>query len=300
MILNETGRIQSHHVDVKMKSNGLHRPLTLGQRKKIIQVNAHPFLFLSLFVCSVSITRAFTTSFSGRPPMLNTIYKASCHHHNRAMTLSVIPQPSEGGENREGYSTFDADAHVLHERLNRMHAAILELEMNQPPNPTLSPIHFVRQILQAIRNPDEPLPDAGFRLLLRSSSEEWRRLLLQSVGAPDSADETWVASALGSALSRPQNQFGILIDSENNEEHRTEGNYRVLFPGEPLDFMDGTCWLTCQLRGEDDGSLLVTMGWQLIRRPEDGAWIIDHINWRDFRKKYKSDTGKGKRVQTCR
>eukprot|EP00565_Helicotheca_tamesis_P007093 CAMPEP_0185734632 /NCGR_PEP_ID=MMETSP1171-20130828/23065_1 /TAXON_ID=374046 /ORGANISM="Helicotheca tamensis, Strain CCMP826" /LENGTH=299 /DNA_ID=CAMNT_0028404677 /DNA_START=19 /DNA_END=918 /DNA_ORIENTATION=+ len=284
---------------------------THEQGKKKI-ANAQLLFFLVVSFGSASLTSAYTTSLSDRPQLVNGFVRHNClgiscnHPHSKISTaLSSTPQSGEWSNDKRRYSAFDADAAVLCERLNRMRATILEQEMNRPPNPALSPINFVRQVLQALRDPDVPLPDSGFRLLLRSSSKEWRRLLLQSVAAPDFADETRVSSALGSAMSRPNNKFRILVGTDEDDDNEEENlypkeTYRVSFSAEPLDFMDGTCWLTCQLRDKNDGSLLVTMGWQLIRREEDGAWLIDHIDWKDFREAFKPNAGEEQRVHACR
>jgi len=51
--------------------------------------------------------------------------------------------------------------------------------------------------------------------------------------------------------------------------------------------------LECQLRNVHDNSLLVATGWQLKRsRRLDGAWLIDRIDWQDFRDLYRPGVGR--------
>jgi len=98
-------------------------------------------------------------------------------------------------------------------------------------------------------------------------------------------DEDIAASALGAALARPNNQYAILVS-----EH--EGEYIVSFTSEIVDFNDGKCWVECQLLNKDDNSLMVDMGWKLKRRASDGAWLVNGIDWQDFRDAYRPGIGR--------
>lgn len=75
-------------------------------------------------------------------------------------------------------------------------------------------------------------------------------------------------------MGRPHNQFGILV-GEGEE-------YVATFPAEQ-DYQDGTCWVECRLRAQNDDTLLVVTGWQLEQRKSDKAWLVAQIDWHDFR-----------------
>jgi hypothetical protein len=169
------------------------------------------------------------------------------------------------GDEKDGF-----DAGTLSDRLREMRVNMMEEDLLRPPNPDLSPQEFVLELLRALWENSEPLPDSGFRVLLRTSTKEWRRHLYESVGAPDSADQEVVASALGEAMGRPKNQFGILVAEAEK--------YVSTFPSEPLDYADGTCWVESRLRDSVTNELLVVIGWQLEQR-SDGAWLVDAIDW---------------------
>lgn len=167
---------------------------------------------------------------------------------------------------------------------------LMEEEYRRPPNPDLSPQEFVAAILNGLYNNSNPLPDSGFRLLLRASTKQWRDLLYSSVAAPLSAPEEVTASALGQAMSRTNNQFAILTgEAEDFQFH---------FPTDPLDYADGTCWVECRLRDLDDQLLAVT-GWQLEQREEDGAWLVDSIDWQDFRDDFRPGIGREEWMRIC-
>jgi hypothetical protein len=179
-------------------------------------------------------------------------------------TLLFYDGRSSGGEK----DAFDAG--TLSDRLQEMRVNMMEEDLLRPPNPDLSPLEFVLELLRALWENSEPLPDSGFRVLLRTSTKEWRRHLYESVGAPESADQEVVASALGEAMGRPKNQFAILVAEAEK--------YVSTFPSEPLDYADGTCWVECRLRDSITNELLVVIGWQLEQR-SDGAWLVDAIDW---------------------
>lgn len=171
----------------------------------------------------------------------------------------------------------DFDGPTLERRLMEIRVRTMEQEFVRPPNPSLSPHEFIERILLALWNNSEPLPESGFRTLLRASTKDWRRKMYDAVAAPSTANEEAVASAVGEAMARPRNQFAILV---GEEEH-----YISTFPTDELDYDDGTCWLECRLRDKKDDRLLVVLGWQLERRSSDGAWLVASIDWQDFRGK---------------
>jgi hypothetical protein len=151
----------------------------------------------------------------------------------------------------------------------------LEEGYRRPPNPTLQPVEFVSELLRALWNNAEPLPESGFRMLLRASTKDWRRKLYDAVAAPGHANEEIVASAVGEAMGRPRNQYGILVGEDES--------YYASFPTDVLDYGDGTCWVECQLRDKATDSLLAILGWELAQRDSDGAWLVSQIDWQDFR-----------------
>ena len=203
------------------------------------------------------------------------------------------------------HSFIDSDGDQLNEllrvRLAGIRDKINRYEERRPPNRHLKPKEIVRALLSALIVPDEPLPDAGFRLLLESATEEWKDYIRKSIGAPLYASDELIASALGSAISRPKNQFGILVGV--NDDHasliRVKPVYSVSFPSDVVDFEDGNCWVECRLRGKLDDKLLVVMGWQMKRRKEDGAWLIDGIDWQDFRDDYRPGIGREEWMRIC-
>jgi hypothetical protein len=189
------------------------------------------------------------------------------------------------------------DANLLAERIERIKVNVLEEELRRPPNPELSPKELVMVVMDGLWNSYDPLPDSGFRLLLRASTKDWRKKILASIGVVGKHQEKVnfevVASALGAAMCRPHNQFAILVGEEEE--------YVLDFPtGEDgLDYTDGTSWVECRLRSKADGRLLVMTGWELKQREEDGAWLVDGIIWQDFREAYRPGVGREEWMRVC-
>jgi len=184
----------------------------------------------------------------------------------------------------------------LDERLIDLRKKIMNEEYHRPPNPSLAPQEFVSELLHALWQNSDPLPDSGFRLFLRCSTPRWKTALYNSVGAPSSANEEVVASALGDAMGRPHNQFAILC---GEDELYCMNEYKAVFPTDPLDYSDGTCWLECHLRDKKDDSLFAITGWQLQQRASDGAWLVDRIDWQDFRDEYRPGIGREEWMRIC-
>jgi hypothetical protein len=199
--------------------------------------------------------------------------------------LPIATRLLYGKDDNEASSNayFDPDISLLRERIQQIKVEIMEEELQRPPNPDLSAEEFVAAIMDGLLNPCDPRPDAGFRLLLRASTKEWRNTILQSIGARVDSDMELVASALGAAIGRPRNQFAILVGSGED--------YQLNFGIEPVDYDDGTCWVECRLRAKQNGELLLITGWQLRRR-DDGAWLIDGIDWQDFRDEFRPGIGR--------
>uniref|UniRef100_A0A7S1UZ34 Uncharacterized protein n=1 Tax=Grammatophora oceanica TaxID=210454 RepID=A0A7S1UZ34_9STRA len=189
-----------------------------------------------------------------------------------------------------------SDMELLHQRVRDMRISVLEDEMARPPNAELSPTEFVRAILMALKCPDDPVPDSGLRMLLRASTKNWRSQVYQAIGASPSAvvEEDVAASALGAALARPKNQFGILVGAEDSEDY-----YLDITSMNELDFQDGSCWVECRLRQKDTDKLLAVLGWELEQRLSDKAWVVDGIQWQDFRDDFRPGIGREEWMRVC-
>jgi hypothetical protein len=231
------------------------------------------------FVIGITVTLVGQTEGFFTQPM---VFAGSIKHRRRQLCYSG---ESKGDANKESF-----DAGYLSHRLQEMRVNIMEEDLLRPPNPDLSPQEFVLELLRALWENSDPLPDSGFRLLLRASTKERRNKLYESVGAPASADEEVVASALGEAMGRPKNQFAILVAEAEK--------YVSTFPSEILDYADGTCWVECRLRDSVSNELLVAIGWQLEQR-SDGAWLVDAIDWQDFRDEFRPGIGREEWMRIC-
>ena len=223
---------------------------------------------------------------------------------SRYITDNCETKAFHSGSSKRSYSSegenYEHDDE-LRVRLAGVREVISRCEERRPPNPKLAPHQVVKSLLSALMNPDEPLPEAGFRLLIRSATPEWKDHIRMSVGAPEYANEELIASALGAAIARPKNQFGILVDADqtNSSPINTRPSYSVYFPSDVVDYDDGYCWLECQLRGRLDDKLLVIMGWQMKQRDLDGAWLIQGIDWQDFRDEYRPGIGREEWMRIC-
>lgn len=195
---------------------------------------------------------------------------------------------------RYKYSNRDAEIDPeLQSRMRALQIQTLETTFRLPPNPNLSAVDTVAGVLNSLQRCDDPSPDAGIRSLLRTSTLRWKQLLYESVGAVDwhTTKDEHVISALRSSMGRPNNQFRILVEDEGEE------SFSVVFPSDPLDYMDGTCWVECQLRRRNDDTLLITMGWQLEK--ENDCWMIDRIDWQDFRDAFRPGIGREEWMRIC-
>ena len=217
-------------------------------------------------------------------------------------TRTTLFYSNDGNDNdNNNANTDEQDWQLLNQRLQQMRLEVMEQELARPPHANLSATDFVQQLLACIWQHEDPTPEAGFRLLLRTATAEWKAALYSAVGAPLTANEDVVASALGQAMGRPDNQYAILVgvsDSNTNDDEQTVQEYIPTFPAEPLDYYDGTAWVECRLRDKRDNSLLVSTGWQLRRR-EDGAWMVAGIDWQDFRDKFRPGIGREEWMRIC-
>lgn len=201
-------------------------------------------------------------------------------------------------------NSFDRDArNVLNKRIQNVNRKMLEEEWRRPPNANCSPEEVIEEILTALWDSDNPMPDSGFLLLLKTATKQWRTQILQAIGAPSNGEVDWqvVSSALGAAIGRPQNQFGILVagDNEDDNDAPMEKPYFLEFPFEPLDYDDGTAWLDCRMRDKETNELLVITGWSLKKR-DDGAWLVDSISWHDLRDEFRPGIGQTEWMRVCR
>jgi hypothetical protein len=191
--------------------------------------------------------------------------------------------------NKKGDDDSSFNLAELSYRLAQLRIQNLEEEFRRPPNPHLLPTDFTETCLQCLGSNSDPLPDSGIRLLLRASTTKWRNQILQSIGAPTWAREDDVVSSLSDAIARPNNQFGILVGEGES--------YVTSYPTDPLEYADDTCWVECQLRDKESGKLLVITGWQLLK--ENGSWMIDGIDWQDFREAFRPGVGREEWVRIC-
>lgn len=185
---------------------------------------------------------------------------------------AFVTQPRRRIASSSSIMASNADYAFLQERVREMRLSCIEKDIQRPPNPQLSAQEFCVSLLDCLQSPDDPWPDAGFRILLRCSTTNWKTALYKSVGArfPEASAES-VASALSTHMSNEKNQFQLLVQPTVKAE----------FPTDACDFMDGTCWVECQLRSSH-GFLLAIVGFSLVK--ERGAWMLDDMDWMDLRK----------------
>ena len=201
----------------------------------------------------------------------------------------ISPKP----KTHNNCSNFDAGYNILLKRIGLLRVqSSVESQLSRPPSSYLDTIGFVEALLSALRVPDDPLPDSGIGTLFHSSTWRWRALLRECIGAPRDAEARVVCRALGNAISREGNQFGILVGSDDSEDYVTS------FPSEVVDLNDGKSWVECQLRAAGSDRLLVSMGWRLKRRSMDGAWLIDGIDWHEYRDSYRPGIGREEWVRS--
>lgn len=192
----------------------------------------------------------------------------------------------------------DKNSSQLQQRLYLMRAEIYSQQTYLPPNPNLNPIEFVTAILEQLRQPT--MPQSGYRTLIRSCSDEWKGQLRKSIGVPNDVDisEDTFVNALGEAIARPRNQYEILV--QEGEDRRAAPVYVLYFPGEVIDYQDsdGICWVETQLRSPNEGTLFAILGWNLVMN-EKGAWLVDKLDWQDFRDEFRPGIGREEWMRIC-
>lgn len=153
-----------------------------------------------------------------------------------------------------------------------------------------SPIEFVECLLQQLSSPDASINKG--QVLLDASSDKWRQAIYQAIGVPTdrSTDTMIIAKSLQDKMSRPDNQFAILMGQNSNDDSRTTPSFTTAFPSDIVDYRnDGTVWLECQLRHTDTNKLFVIMGINLIASTtdnDDASWKILSLDWQDFREQF--------------
>jgi len=132
-------------------------------------------------------------------------------------------------------------------------------------------------LIQALLNGwlRDPSAHHAMEILLSRSTENWRHKIYDIVGAPVTADETAVAASLAHKMANPNNQFAILLGQAED--------YEADFPSESVSYQEGKCWIELRLYNKQDGELMVVSGWELEQDAGDGSWLIDRIDWQDFR-----------------
>ncbi|EJK70825.1 hypothetical protein THAOC_07788 [Thalassiosira oceanica] len=119
-------------------------------------------------------------------------------------------------------------------------------------------------------------------------------------------------------MERRDNQFGILVgrgvdasdaivvNTAYGKEDSTltlsldgESYYSIEYPWDTLDYMDGTAFVESRLRDAGSDELLCVLGWSLERRNGDGAWLVDAIDWQDFRPMYRPGVGREEWERIC-
>ncbi|KAL7472103.1 LOW QUALITY PROTEIN: hypothetical protein ACHAXS_012436 [Conticribra weissflogii] len=177
-----------------------------------------------------------------------------------------------------------------------------------------------------------------FRVLYGCCTGVWKGVLRRSVGVDsvvekeeeedgrsgekrpyraerNEEDREIILRALSSSMERDNNQFGILVGLGTDHDHEPttsqqrnvqDGSqydvgdtYVMEFPWDTLDYYDGTAWLECRLRHAQTDQLLVVLGFSLTRREGDGKWLIDGMDWQDFRERYRPGIGREEWERIC-
>lgn len=212
--------------------------------------------------------------------------------HRACIVVSSRLFENQARDSEQNSDDEGLDLTVFQQRKDKVELKLAKNQWQRPPNPFLSPLGLIRSLLEELRAPTSRQQHSGVLSLLETSTPTWRDLLRQSVGAPDNCSNEALAPPLEAALGRLNNQFAILLGVEDL-------GYEATFPTDPLDFEDGTCWVECRLRSRPDDQLLVVMGWSLVKRAGDGAWMVDALDWQDFRDRYRPGIGREEWMRIC-
>mmetsp|Transcript_11087 Transcript_11087/g.12843 ORF Transcript_11087/g.12843 Transcript_11087/m.12843 type:complete len:489 (-) Transcript_11087:51-1517(-) len=160
----------------------------------------------------------------------------------KSMALHSHHDKSDHDEHHSS-SIVDMAIPILNNRLHQLRKQILENQIQKPPNPLLDPVQTISSILNELQqqpltnkatdshgnsshddydntrtknqNYMSFLPDSGYRTLIRASTNTWKSALRKSIGAPENVTEEQFVSALQTAMSRPNNQYQILVSDSD-------------------------------------------------------------------------------------
>ena len=212
------------------------------------------------------------------------------YRHNTSVAVSTTTK-----------SAFEDDLFLERFKRRRDEAAskINAERINRPPSTNMTPKEVVTSILDGLLSPHDPLPYFGYEILYTSCTDEWKETLRKSVGAPDDTEEGLIYRVLSTSIERTDTQFGILVGMAEERDDGNSGDYIVDFPFDTLDYYDGTAWLECRLRDEQSDTLLAVLGWSFKQRDCDGVWLIDGIDWQDFRETFRPGIGREEWERIC-
>ena len=367
------------------------RPGTIYSCCRILVVAATGFtLFYVNQNIATSLALVRVVSLRQRRPVCHTLRGGAIANHSSLRFGKNTNTNNEddddddgggGGDSADKYNKYDSndnnilDMDAFQRRKRKIVLQSFQQRWHQPPNPLLEdPIEFVEALLMSLQQPhgtstgsssnnnnnafsSSSSSSNGALCLLRSSTPSWRKLLLNSVGAPPDATDDQVAPTLQSALERPNNQFAILMkplegsdacSSSSNKNNNSDGGgfgmatMRTVqnswhFPSDPVIFQGDDddddddnsddddnkvildhCWIESRLRSPEDDQLLVVVGWSLQKQHlgdtnNDKAngfsassasslspcWLLDGIDWQDFRDDFRPGIGREEWERIC-
>jgi hypothetical protein len=178
-----------------------------------------------------------------------------------------------------------------------------------------TPKEFVTGLLSTLLTPHKPAANWGYEYLYTSSTEKWQYVLRKSVGANNSTEEELIFQLLAKSMERENQQFGVLVGmgvddgsvtgttianvSTDNvlESDSQKEYYQIEFPYDTLDYHDGSAWVECRLRNKQTDFLLIVIGWSLQQSGD--KWLVDGMDWQDFREKYRPGIGREEWERIC-
>jgi len=262
---------------------------------------------------------AFTVSSMSFLSFIREEVKVEHYFYSSQLLVTASPNDDDGGQLLRVHggplSPLKESDELSLERFRRRRTAVasaIEAELSRRPPSNL--VQFadakavVTSVLDGLRCPHVPAPYFGYEILYTSSTERWREVLRKRIGAPSKMmEEGLIFRALGTSIERPRNQFAILVRtdmnylaaSDDSDVEFLNGRYEIEFPQDTLDYYDGTAWLECRLRDGKSDALLAVLGWSMKRREDDGAWLIDGIDWQDFRDEYRPGIGRVEWERIC-
>ena len=251
---------------------------------------------------------------------------------SNAFITTIIPSSSLRWELYIGFAQNNAadaqkqqqlsveDELFLERFKRRRNDAALKVEserLERPPSNSSyfeDPKNVIAAILNGLLRPHEPVPFFGYEILYSSCTKHWQDVLRKSVGATIGTEIELIYRALSASMEREHNQFGILVGlgtdhndvvtassseskQENGNDYDEEEYYTIEFPWDTLDYYDGTAWLECRLREKQSDELLCVLGWSLEK--SDGSWLVNGIDWQDFRERYRPGVGREEWERIC-